>query len=84
MRQRIKCWRPRDLRFLGLVALTCLTIALYLDSGLRLAGLAGSSWRTLDLDVLRQRIETGELRELEADWYHPATEEEAQGVRKAP
>jgi len=80
MRHQIKHWRPRDLRFLGLVALTGLTIALYLDSGLRLSGLAGSSWRTLDLDILRQRIETGELREREADWYHSATQKETRGV----
>ncbi len=74
-------WRPRDLRFLGLVALTGLTGVLYLNEGLRLAGQEGSGWRTLDLDTLLQRIETGELREREADWYHSATDEEARGVR---
>ncbi len=74
-------WRPRDLRFLGLVALTGLMGVLYLNEGLRFAGQDGSRWRTLDLDTLLQRIETGELREREADWYHPATDEEARGVR---
>lgn len=73
-------WRLRDLRFLGSVALTLLTIGLYLDTGLRLVGEEGSGWRTLDLDALMQRIESDELREREADWYHPATQEETRGV----
>jgi len=84
MRRQIWYLRPRDLRFLGLIAVTGLTIAMYLDSGLRLASLAGSGWRTLDLDALKQRIETGELRQREAGWYHPATEEEMRSVEGAP
>lgn len=81
MLQKIRHWRPRDFRFLGLVALTGVIVALYLGESLRLAAREGSGWRTLDLDALLQRVETGELREREADWYHPATEEEAHGVR---
>jgi ABC-type microcin C transport system duplicated ATPase subunit YejF len=84
MRRQIWYLRPRDLRFLGLIAVTGLAIAMHLDSGLRLAGQAGSGWRTLDLDVLKQRIETGELRQRESDWYHPATEEEMRSVGGAP
>jgi len=72
--------RPRDLKFLGLVAVTGLTIALYLDTGLRLAGETGSGWRKPDLDALTQKIESGELRDREAEWYHPATEEEMRGA----
>jgi hypothetical protein len=84
MLQQIRHWRARDLRFLGLVALTGVLIALYLDAGLRLASQAGSGWRTLDLDVLQQRIETGELRDREADWYHRATDEETGGLEVKP
>ena len=84
MLRQIRLPRLRDLRFLDLIALTGLTVALYLDAGLRLAGREGSSWRTLDLDALQQRIETGELQEREADWYHSATEEETRGVGGAP
>jgi len=80
MIQKIRQLRPRDLKFLGLVALTGLTIALYLDTGLRLVDQEGSGWRKLNLDALRQRIESGELREREAEWYHPATEEETRGA----
>jgi len=76
-------WRPRDLRFLGLVALTGLTIVLYLNKGLHLSAGQGSGWRSLDLDELVKRIETGELRDREADLYHVATEEETRGVRRA-
>lgn len=81
MLEQIRHWRPRDLRFLGLVVLTGAIVALHLGDGLRLAAREGSGWRPLDLDALRQRVETGELREREADWYHAATDEEARGVR---
>jgi hypothetical protein len=80
MIQKIRHPRPRDLKFLGLVAVTGLTIVLYLDTGLRLAGETGSGWRKLDLDALKQKIESGELREREAEWYHPATGEETRGA----
>lgn len=83
MLQQIKHWRSRELRFLGLVALTALVAAFYLSEGLRLSAREGSGWRTLDLDALLQRIETGELRDREADLYHPATEEETRGLRGA-
>jgi len=59
--------RLRDLRFLGLVAFTGLAIALYLGTGLHMAARAGSGWRVLDSDALMRRIETGELRDREAD-----------------
>jgi hypothetical protein len=68
---------------MGLVILTGVVVVLYLKSGLRLADREGSGWRALDLDALQQRIETGELRDREAEWYHPATEEETRGVRGA-
>ena len=66
----------RDVRFLGLVGITLLIIALYLSTGLRLAEQGASGWRKLDLESLRRRIETGELRNREADWYHQSTREE--------
>jgi len=84
MIQTGKHWRQRDLRFLGLVCVTGLVVALYLNAGLRLAGQEGSGWRSLDLDALHQRIESGELRDREADWYHPATDEETRAARGLP
>lgn len=69
---------------MGLVLLTGAVVVLYLDANLRLVGREGSGWRTLDLEVLRQRIETGELRDREADWYHPASDEERQSIRGHP
>ena len=71
MLKQVEHWRPRDLRFLSLVALTCLVGAIYLNEGLRLAEQEGSGWRRLDLDALMRR---------EAEWYHPATEKEARGL----
>ncbi len=54
-------------------------IALHLNAGLHQAERVGSGWRALDLDALQRRIESGELRDREADWYRPATPEEAAG-----
>jgi hypothetical protein len=84
MSSLIRHLRPRDLRFLGLMAVTGLTISLYLDTGLRLAGQEGSGWRAIDLEALTQKIESGELREREAEWYHPATEEETTSLGGTP
>ena len=69
--------RQRELRFLGLIALTLLVIGLYLGEGLHRVEREGTGWRTIDLEALQRRIETGELREREAQWYHPATPQEA-------
>jgi hypothetical protein len=76
---RVAHLHSRDLRFLILVALTLVVIGLHLGSSLRLAGKEGSGWRALDLEALQRRIETGELRNREAEWYHPATPEETAG-----
>ena len=84
MAEQTRHLHPRDLRFLGLVAMTGLIIVLYLATGLQLADQTGSGWRKVDLDAVMQRIETGELRELEADWYHPATEDEVRGLEGTP
>jgi hypothetical protein len=74
----------RELRFLSLIGLTGAIIALYLSAGLKLAGEEGTGWRAIDLDTLQRRIETGELRDREASWYHSSTPEEVQtsGGRK--
>ena len=72
-------WHWREFGFLGLVGVTLAVITLYLDAALRLAQQEGSGWRAVDLDALQRRIETGELRDREADWYHPATPAETAG-----
>jgi hypothetical protein len=82
--EHYKHWRARDLRFLALLVLTAVVIVLHLDAGLRLAAQEGSGWRALDLEALRKRIETGELREREAEWYHPSTDEESGRIREVP
>lgn len=80
----IKRLQLRELRFLGLIAITVLLMALHLSSGLHLADQEGSGWRKIDLEALQRRIETGELREREADWYHPATPGEIRPQRGGP
>lgn len=77
-------WRGREWRFLAMVLTTGVVIGLHLGSSLRLAGQAGSGWRAIDLPALERRIERGDLRDREADWYHPATEEELRSQRGAP
>ena len=76
----------RELRFLALVLVTCCLIALQLSENLRLQGLAGSDWRTVDLPALQRRIDAGDLSDHEATWYHPATEQErrASGAGQQP
>jgi hypothetical protein len=74
--RRHRHWQPRDLRFLGLVALTALAIGLYLDQGLRLAARAGTGHRVIDTAALQRRIDAGELRDREARWYHPTRPDE--------
>ena len=73
---RIPHIHERELRFLAMVLATCCLIALQLGAGLRLAGLAGSGWRTVDVPALTRRIDAGDLSDHEAVWYHPATEQE--------
>ncbi len=65
-------------RTAGGAALTALLVAVLVLIGAHLSQTLsaptgqGRSWRDLDLELLRRRIDAGELREHEADWYHPA------------
>lgn len=72
-------WQPREARFLGLVALTALSIGLYLERGLTLAAREGGGHRIIDIQALQRRIDSGDLREREAQWYHPTRPEEENG-----
>ncbi len=73
-------WHLRELKFLGLVGATACLIALYLNAGMRLARQEGSGWRAIDLPALERRIETGELSDREAEWYHPHTQAPSPGA----
>jgi len=72
-------WHLRDVRFLGLIAMTALLIALHLGEGLRLAAREGSGHRVIDVKALERRIDAGDLSDREADWYHLATPQESRG-----
>jgi hypothetical protein len=80
----VRHWRGRELRFLGLVAITVGLMALYLNAGLRLAQQEGSGWRTINLEALQRRVESGELSDHEARWYHLQTEAPKAGAEGAP
>ncbi len=67
----------REVRLLGLVLLNLVFGGLYLDATLRGETEQGSGWRRVDLDALRPLIEAGDLRDREADWYHPEGEDGA-------
>ena len=54
-------WHPRDARFLGLIALALVLIALHLGEGLDLAAREGSGHRVIDRQALERRIEAGDL-----------------------
>jgi len=63
----------RDLRFLGMLLLTLVLIAGFV-AGQRDAMLGeGSAWRRIDLQALQERIESGDLSDHEALWYHPSS-----------
>ena len=72
-------WHRRDVRFLALIAMTALLIALHLGEGLRLAAREGSGHRVIDVKALQRRIDAGDLSDREADWYHLATPQESRG-----
>lgn len=70
----------RELRFLGLILMTGLVIALLLAEGLRLSGLGGVGWRAIDRQALQRRIDSGDLSDREASWYHAASEGEVRAA----
>ncbi|ESQ14199.1 MAG: hypothetical protein N838_00670 [Thiohalocapsa sp. PB-PSB1] len=72
----IRHWQQREARFLALLALTLLIIGLYLQQGLMLAAREGSGYRVIDTEALQRRIDIGELRDHEAQWYHPTRPDE--------
>jgi len=77
-------WHPRDTRLLGLIALALVLIALHLGEGLDLAARAGSGHRVIDRQALERRIDAGDLRDHEAQWFHQARPEETSGGRRTP
>jgi hypothetical protein len=62
--------QSRDLRFLGLLGLSLLLVGLYLGETLERAAHPGRGHRRIDLKTLERRIDAGDLRDREADWYH--------------
>ena len=70
MSLKIRELHGRNIQFIGLIMLTLIFIGLYISAEFRLAQREGASWRRIDLDTLLERIETGELRDREASWYH--------------
>ncbi len=77
-------WHPREARFLGLIALTVVLIALHLGEGFSLAAREGSGHRVIDRQALERRIEAGDLTDREALWFHQARPEETSGGGRAP
>jgi hypothetical protein len=81
---RVRHWHRREARFVGLVALTALVIALQLSEGLQMASREGTGWRTVNTAAIQRGIDAGDLRDREADWYHPATPVERKQVVEGP
>jgi hypothetical protein len=84
MRVRLTRWRSRDWGFVGLAGLNLAVIVLYLATGLVELGSTGTGWRRVDVDAVRQRIDSGELSGREAQWYHPTRpgERSSQATRR--
>jgi len=64
----------RDLRFVGLLLLTLILIAGFVAGQRDAIQGEGSAWRRIDLQALQDRIESGDLSDHEALWYHPSSE----------
>jgi hypothetical protein len=69
-------WRARELRLLGLILVTLLVIGAHLSGELERSASQGTGWRAIDVEALQRRIDAGDLRDREADWYHPARPDE--------
>jgi hypothetical protein len=61
--------RPRDWRFLAVVALNLGAVAGYVATESGAPDVAAGGWRRIDRAALESRIETGELSRKEALWY---------------
>jgi len=84
MTRTLKHLHRRELGFLGLIGLTGLLIALQLASGLEGLGMPEGGWRTIDRAALERRIESGDLRDLEAEWFRPSIGGEGTGRGPGP
>jgi hypothetical protein len=75
----LKHWKARDWRFAGWVGLTLMCIGLYLSMEGPGMERTHPGWRRIDRAALQQRIDSGDLRKQEAQWYHPAKPGEHSG-----
>jgi hypothetical protein len=66
----------RELRFIAFVAANLFFIGLFLVGASGRQEAAPGGWRRIDTGALKSRIEAGDLVDREAEWYHPAEEEE--------
>jgi hypothetical protein len=64
----------RDLRFLGTLLLTLVLIGGFVAGQRDAVQGEGSAWRRIDLQALQERIESGDLSDREALWYHSSSE----------
>jgi len=64
----------RDMQLLGLVGVTLVFIGFFLTAQLQQLEAEGSGWRRIDLELLQKRMQSGDLSDHEAVWYHPETE----------
>ena len=60
----------RDVRFVGLVLVNLFLIAGFLVSGSGSGSGPPGGWRRIDLTTLQMRIDSGDLVDTEARWYH--------------
>ncbi len=81
---RVSHLRGRDLRFVMFIIANLFCVAGYLAGNLGTIQEPGGGWRSIDLEALLTRIETGDLVQKEAEWYHPLTEETGRAGSSKP
>lgn len=75
--------RRYDLPLIGLVLFNLICIGAFLAAGAGPQGPATGGWRKIDIAAVRARIDSGELAQREASWWHPQEQPGAPG-RNAP
>ena len=70
MKARLTHLRRRDVRFLVFVLLNIFCMTGYLLANIEAMQQDSGGWRRIDLDAVLTRIESGDLMQHEAAWYH--------------
>lgn len=70
MLRAIRHWHVSDYRLVTLIGTTLILLVIFLAEQSMQRQSTAAGWRPIDFDVVLQKIDSGELSDREADWYH--------------